>query len=80
MRPHPGTEPRGRWTALALLSVALLLGMGEWFTATAVGPALQLRWGLGDAQLSLLTTLVQLGFVAGTLDRKSTRLNSSHYS
>jgi MFS family permease len=41
--------------------------MGEWFTATAVGPALQLRWGLGDAQLSLLTTLVQLGFVAGTL-------------
>jgi MFS family permease len=58
---------RGRWTALALLSFALLLGMAEWFTATAVGPALQLRWDLSSGQVSLLTTLVQIGFVAGTL-------------
>lgn len=60
-------EPPGRWYALALLSVALLLGMSEWFTATAVGPAFQVRWGLSDEQLYLLTTMVQLGFVAGTL-------------
>ncbi len=41
--------------------------MAEWFTATAVGPALQLRWSLTAGQMSLLTTMVQLGFVAGTL-------------
>ena len=58
---------RGRWAALALLSLALLLGMAEWFTATAVGPALQVRWALSPGQVSLLTTLVQVGFVAGTL-------------
>jgi len=63
----PPEEPSGRWYALALLSAALLLGMSEWFTATAVGPALQVRWELSDGQLYLLTTLVQLGFVAGTL-------------
>ncbi|MDT8368063.1 MAG: hypothetical protein RQ745_02560 [Longimicrobiales bacterium] len=61
------TPARGRWGALALLSIALLLGMAEWFTATAVGSALQIRWDLTSSQLSLLTTLVQLGFVAGTL-------------
>src|SRR6056297_1324791 len=61
------TPPPGRWVALALLSVAVLLGMAEWFTATAVGPALQARWGLTVGQVSLLTTLVQVGFVAGTL-------------
>ncbi len=61
------TPARGRWGALALLSVALLLGMGEWFTATVIGPALQLRLELSSAEVSLLTTLVQVGFVAGTL-------------
>lgn len=65
--PARRVEPAGRWAALALLGVALLLGMAEWFTATAVGPALQLRWELTDGQLSLLTTSVQIGFVAGTL-------------
>jgi len=58
-------DPR-RWLALALVSSALLLGMSEWFTATAVGPDLQQRWQLTSGQVSLLTTLVQLGFVAGT--------------
>ncbi|HKK93196.1 MAG TPA: MFS transporter, partial [Longimicrobiales bacterium] len=61
------SPPPGRWAALALLSLAVLLGMAEWFTATAVGPALEARWSLTGGQVSLLTTLVQIGFVAGTL-------------
>ena len=40
--------------------------MSLWFTASAVTPYLQSRWGLGAAQAGWLTTAVQLGFVAGT--------------
>ncbi len=56
-----------RWRQLALLSAAVLLGMSLWFTASAVAPRLQGLWGLTPAQTGWLTTLVQLGFVAGTL-------------
>ncbi len=55
-----------RWGMLALVSVAVLLGMSAWFTASAVSPVLQERWGLSSSQVGWLTTLVQLGFVAGT--------------
>jgi MFS family permease len=56
-----------RWRQLALLAAAELLGMSLWFTASAVAPRLQGLWGLTTAQTGWLTTLVQLGFVAGTL-------------
>jgi MFS family permease len=59
------TDPR-RWRVLALLSGAILLSLSAWMTATAVGPELQERWSLTDGQVGLLTTVVQLGFVAGT--------------
>jgi MFS family permease len=52
--------------AAVLLVIAELLGMSLWFTASAVTPYLQERWGLGAAQAGWLTTVVQLGFVAGT--------------
>ncbi|MFH1763291.1 MAG: MFS transporter [Gemmatimonadota bacterium] len=55
-----------KWRVLALLSVAELLAMSVWFTASAVGPELQARWGLSASGLGWLTTAVQLGFVAGT--------------
>jgi MFS family permease len=51
---------------LALVSSAMLLALSAWMTATAVGPELQVRWALTDGQVGLLTTTVQLGFVAGT--------------
>lgn len=51
---------------LALLSVAELLGMSIWFTASAAGPLLGERWALSASQLGWLTAVVQLGFVAGT--------------
>lgn len=40
--------------------------MSVWFTASAIGPELQARWGLSASQVGWLTTTVQLGFVAGT--------------
>jgi MFS family permease len=51
---------------LVLLAAAELLGMSLWFAASAVGPQLSARWGLGATQAAWLTTVVQLGFVAGT--------------
>lgn len=56
-----------RWRTLALLSIAELLGMSLWFSASAVVPALRLEWNLNDAQVGWLTIAVQLGFVCGTL-------------
>jgi MFS family permease len=57
----------GRWRALALLSLAELLGMSLWFSASAVVPALRVEWSLSPANASWLTVAVQLGFVSGTL-------------
>jgi MFS family permease len=56
-----------RWRTLALLSVAELLAMSLWFSASAVVPALRTEWNLSDASVSWLTIAVQLGFVCGTL-------------
>ena len=58
-------DPR-RWRILALVSGAMLLSLSAWMTATAVGPELQARWDLTEGQVGLLTSAVQLGFVAGT--------------
>jgi MFS family permease len=55
-----------RWRTLLLLSVAELLGMSLWFGASAVSAQLGGQWRLGPAQTGWLTTIVQLGFVAGT--------------
>ncbi len=51
---------------LAVLSLAELLAMSVWFTASAIGPELQLRWTLSPSEIGWLTTAVQLGFVVGT--------------
>ncbi|HEX2094487.1 MAG TPA: MFS transporter, partial [Longimicrobiaceae bacterium] len=64
--PLDSPPPRGRWRILALLACAELLGMSLWFTASAVAPQLRDAWGLTALQAAWLTTVVQLGFVAGT--------------
>ena len=60
-------ESGARWRALFLLSVAELLGMSLWFSASAVTPALRGEWQLSETGAGWLTLAVQLGFVAGTL-------------
>lgn len=55
----------GKWRALAFLSVAELLAMSLWFSASAVMPALSREWGLDASGEAWLTMSVQIGFVAG---------------
>ena len=54
------------WTTLILVGLAELLGMSLWFAATAISTELQTFWDLDSTQGALLTTFVQIGFVAGT--------------
>ena len=51
---------------LVLLATAELLGMALWFGANAAAPQLRVLWSLDASQTGWLTTVVQLGFVAGT--------------
>ncbi len=60
-------NPRAAWRTLAVLAFAVLLGLSVWFTAGAVAPRIQARWGLSVAQAGWLTTMVSLGFVVGTV-------------
>ena len=61
------THDSGRWRALLVLAIAMVLAMSTWFSASAVVPQLRVRWDLGDAGAAWLTIAVQLGFVAGAL-------------
>lgn len=60
-------DDSGRWRALVLLAVAMVLAMSTWFSASAVVPQLRVRWDLGDAAAAWLTIAVQVGFVAGAV-------------
>jgi MFS family permease len=64
----------GRWRALGLLSLAELLALSLWFSASAVLPALSREWSLGDAGRAGLTIAVQAGFIVGTLAAALTNL------
>ena len=63
----PPLDPNSdRWRALAVLTVAELLGMSPWFAFNAVTPQLRAAWSLSAAQVGWLNAAVQLGFVFGT--------------
>jgi MFS family permease len=64
--PRPADGVPGSWFQLALVSAAVLLSLSAWLTATALAPELRVRWALTPSQVGWLTTIVQLGFVAGT--------------
>ena len=59
------SRPADKWRVIALLSLAELLGMATWFSASAVVPTLTDEWSLGSGGRSWLTMSVQIGFVAG---------------
>jgi MFS family permease len=63
----PAGAASGKWTAIVLLAICEVLVMALWFSATAVVPALEREFGLGGQQLSLISSSVAVGFVAGTL-------------
>jgi MFS family permease len=52
---------------LALLALALFLGMTLWFSATAASPQIAAEFSLTEASTAWLTIAVQGGFVIGTL-------------
>lgn len=54
-----------KWRTLLLLSLAELLGMAVWFSASAVVPALAKAWTLDESGQAWLTMSVQIGFVIG---------------
>ena len=56
-----------KWRVLLVLSLAELLAMSLWFSATAIVPALTEEWGLDAGDQAWLTMSVQIGFVVGTL-------------
>jgi MFS family permease len=57
----------GKWRTLLLLSLAELLAMSVWFSASAVVPTLTEVWNLDDGGQAWLTMSVQVGFVVGAL-------------
>ena len=52
---------------LPVIVLSQFAGTSLWFAVNAVMPDLQLAWGLPAAAVGMLTSAVQLGFVAGTL-------------
>ncbi|HEY7038387.1 MAG TPA: MFS transporter [Methylomirabilota bacterium] len=61
------SDGSARWRALVLLSLAEMLALSLWFSASAVLPALSREWALGDGGRAGLTIAVQAGFIVGTL-------------
>ncbi len=55
-----------KWRVLFSLSLAELLSLSLWFSATAVIPSLAVEWALDDTDKAWLTMSVQIGFVVGT--------------
>ena len=60
-------QPAGRFRALFILSICIVLSMTTWFSATAVIPKLQSIWNLTPTLSAWLTIGVQLGFVLGAI-------------
>lgn len=64
---QPVIDESGRWRALSVIAVAVVLSLTTWFSATAVTPELTTAWNLSHTAVAWLTNAVQLGFVAGAL-------------
>ena len=69
LEPPAGAE-RDRATArraLVLVSLAAVLANATWFSATAIVPTLQRRWGLDASGAAWLVVAVQVGFITGSV-------------
>ena len=58
---------QGQWTALLLISVAVVLTLSTWFSATAVSNDIRADFAFSKSQIAWLTNAVQLGFVVSAL-------------
>lgn len=66
---------RRRWYVLVALSLAVILLMSTWFSATAVIPQLNVAWNLNASLAAWLTIGVQIGFVIGAVGSSVTGLS-----
>lgn len=57
----------GKIVAIGLLALCEVFALVLWFSATAVVPSIAAEYPLSSQQISLFTSTVQAGFVAGTL-------------
>jgi MFS family permease len=73
-RVLPKNVKTGSGTAISVLSLAELLAMSVWFSASAVVPVLTGEWRLSPSGQSWLTMAVQLGFVFGAFGSAVTNL------
>lgn len=62
-----GQDPDRRLAPLLMLTIALVLAMSTWFSATAIVPQLTDLWQLSATGRAWLTISVILGFVVGAL-------------
>lgn len=58
---------RDKVVAVTLLATAEVMALALWFSASAIVPGLKAEFALSDADASLYTSAVSIGFVAGTL-------------
>ena len=58
---------RSKAVSIGLLAICELAALGVWFSATAIVPSVLLEHALTQTQVSMFTSSVQIGFVAGTL-------------
>jgi MFS family permease len=65
--PAASDADRGRWKALTLLSLTLVVSMSTWFSASAVIPQLREVWEVSNTAAAWVTIAVQLGFVVGAV-------------
>ena len=60
-------KPQSKGSALTLLILCEVLALSLWFSSTAVIPSLKAEYGLDDGSASLISSMVSVGFVIGTL-------------
>jgi MFS family permease len=58
---------RPRLAPVATIAIAQLFGTSLWFSANSAGDDLRKAWGIGPADIGILTSAVQLGFILATL-------------
>jgi len=56
-----------KWGTLTVLSLAVVLAFSLWFSANAITPQLIVVFGLSPGQIGLLSILVTIGFIIGSL-------------
>ncbi|WP_337860651.1 MFS transporter [Ferroplasma sp.] len=56
-----------KWVILIIMSISELMVMSLWFSASAIAPQLAVTWKIRGADVIVVTLMVQIGFVFGSL-------------